>query len=176
METKMKLENYIETVPNFPIEGIKFKDISPLLENPRAFRKCIDQMTQIYKNEKIDKIASFGARGYIFASVLAYKLNLPHVLIRKKGKLPKKTVGVTYSGEYDDASIEMHVDSVNSGERVLLVDDVIAVGECMRAGCQLVEKLKGVVMGCFSVIEFTDLGSQSRLAKYDVKSLIKCEK
>jgi adenine phosphoribosyltransferase len=176
MNTKIKLNEYIETVPNFPIEGIKFKDISPLLENPVAFRECIDQMSEMYENENIDKIASFGARGYIFASVLAYKLNLPHVLIRKKGKLPKKTVGVTYSGEYADASIEMHVDSINSEDRVLLVDDVIAVGECMRAGCQLVEKLEGVVVGCFSVIEFTDLGSQLKLAKYDVKSLIKCEK
>ena len=169
----MKLEKHIRTIPDFPKQGVQFKDITPLLENPKAFKDCIDKIIEIYKKTDIDKIATFDARGFIFGSVLAYKLGLPLVLIRKKGKLPHKVVSESYEGEYNSPTLEMHEDSIQKGDKVLLIDDVIAVGGCMEAGCKLIEKLEGDVVSCFTVIEFVNMRPKEVLAKYDVKSLIK---
>lgn len=169
----MRLEDYIRTIPNFPKPGIQFKDISPLLENPEAFKKCIDHITKIYNKTGLDKIAAFDARGFIFGSVVAYKLGLPLVMIRKKGKLPSKVIQESYQGEYASVTIEIHQDSIQKGDRVLLVDDVVAVGACMKAGCKLIERLGGKVVGCASLIEFTSMNPQKLIGKYELRSLIK---
>ena len=169
----MKLENYIRNVPDFPKPGIQFKDISPLLENPEAFRKCIDEITRIYTKVSLDKIATFDARGFLFGSVVAYKLGLPLVMIRKKGKLPGKVIQESYQGEYAPATIEVGEDSIRKGDKVLLIDDVAAVGACMKAGCKLIERLGGKVSGCFAVIEFSSMNPQKLLGKHQLRSLIK---
>lgn len=169
----MKLEDYIRTIPDFPKPGIQFKDISPLLGNSEAFKECIDNITEIYKKINIDKIAAFDARGFIFGSVVAYKLGLPLVMIRKKGKLPSKVIQESYQGEYAPAIIEIHQDSIQKGDKVLLVDDVAAVGACMKAGCKLIERLGGKVVGCFTVIEFISMNPQKLLGKYKLTSFIK---
>jgi len=169
----MRLEDYIRTIPDFPKSGIMFKDISPLLGNVEAFKKCIDEISKIYTKTNIDKIAAFDARGFIFGSVVAYKLGLPLVMIRKKGKLPGKVIQESYQGEYAPATIEIHQDSIQKGDRVLLVDDVAAVGACMKAGCKLIERLGGKIVGCFTVIEFTSMNPQKLLGKHKLISLIK---
>ncbi len=168
----MELKSYIRDVKDFPKEGICFKDISPLLGNPKAFNSCIDQLIEVYADKQIDKIGAFDARGFLFGSVMAYRMNKPFFPIRKKGKLPYETVEQSYGLEYGKDTVEMHTDAVAKGERVLLVDDLLATGGTMKAGAQLVEQLEGVVAGCLAVIELTDLPGRERLERYETRSLI----
>jgi len=168
----MPLTDHIRDVPDFPKLGILFKDITPLLANPAAFGESITQLAARYTGVKIDAIAAAEARGFLFAAPLALRMNLPLVPLRKPGKLPHKIVSAKYDLEYGSAELQMHEDAVVRGHRVLLLDDVLATGGTMRAGCSLIESVGGVVVGCAFVIELSFLNGRELLAGYDVFSLI----
>ncbi len=168
----MPLTDHIRDVPDFPKPGIMFKDITPLLANPAAFADSITQLADHYAGVRIDAIAAAEARGFLFAAPLALKMNRPLVPLRKPGKLPHKIVSAKYDLEYGSAELQMHEDAVIRGHRVLLLDDVLATGGTMRAGCSLIESVGGVVVGCAFVIELSFLNGRERLAGYDVFSLV----
>lgn len=167
------LSQYIAPVADFPIPGVAFKDITPLLADPDAFAASVDGLAAAVDGIPVDRIAAFDARGFLWAAPLAYRLRLPLVPIRKSGKLPRTRLTESYQGEYGVETVEMHEDAVRAGESVLLVDDVIATGGSMLAGCRLVERLGASVAACAAVIEFTGLGAPAALEKYKVASLIR---
>lgn len=167
------LKKFIRDIPDFPKKGIIFKDITTLLKDKNAYKKCIDLLSENYKNQKIDKIVSMESRGFILGSVLAYKLGAGFVPVRKKGKLPSKTVSIEYQLEYGTDILEMHQDAINPGEKVLIADDVLATGGTAQAVIQLVEKLKGNVVGIAVLIELAFLNPREKLKGYNVFSLIK---
>ncbi len=171
----MDLKATIRTVPNWPIEGVMFRDITTLTQNHAAFREVCDLLYERYKDMGLDKVAGIDARGFIFGSVLAYKLGVGFVPVRKKGKLPFDTVSATYSLEYGEDTVEMHVDAVARGEKVVIVDDLIATGGTMRAAAQLVEKLGGEVVECTFIIDLPDLKGKEKLEGYKVFSLMEFE-
>lgn len=168
----MDLRGYVRDIPDFPKPGILFKDITPLLSEPAAFQHSIDLMTQHYRNEAIDAIAAAEARGFLFAAPLALALKLPLVPLRKPGKLPYATLSHAYDLEYGSAELHMHTDAVGRGMRVLLVDDVLATGGTMLAGCRLIEKAGGSVVGCAFLIELGFLGGAERLKPHSCFSLL----
>ena len=141
----MDLAHYIRDIPDFPKPGILFKDITPLLAEPSAFRHAIDLMAEEYKNRHIDAVAAAEARGFLFAAPLALLLQRPLVPLRKPGKLPHRTYSLKYELEYGTAELQMHIDGVAPGAQVLLVDDLLATGGTMAAGCQLIEQAGGRV-------------------------------
>jgi len=169
---KMDVKPYIWSVKDFPKPGIDFKDITPLLQEPAAFRWCIQQMVERFRTAEVEKVAAFDARGFLFGVVVAYELGVPFVAIRKRGKLPRETISSYYEAEYGGETVEVHTDAIQRGERVLLIDDVIALGNCMTAGAQLIERLGGVVVGCCSLIEFATMRPPERLQEYEVVSLV----
>lgn len=173
MASELELTEHILSVPDFPIPGISFKDITPLLAHPAAFRASVDRLAAAFAGQRIDKVAAFDARGFIFAAPIAYQLAVPLIPIRKRGKLPRAVAVDAYQGEYGEEAIEVHTDAIAPGEQVLLVDDVIALGECMLAGCRLVERLGGQVAGCAALIKFLGLGAPERLRSYRVESLVR---
>ena len=162
----------IRDIPDFPKPGIMFKDITPLLSNPAAFGSAVKQLAAQYRGRPIDAIAAAEARGFLFAAPLALEMQLPLVPLRKPGKLPHKTVSAKYDLEYGSAELQMHEDGISPGQRVLLLDDVLATGGTMRAGCTLIEQVGGVVAGCAFLLELGFLGGRERLAGYDVFSLV----
>lgn len=168
----MNLKDTIRTVPNWPVEGVMFRDITTLIQNPEAFKEACDILYERYKEMDLDKIAGIDARGFIFGAVLAYKLGIGFVPVRKKGKLPFDMIQETYSLEYGEDTVEMHVDAVAKGERVLIVDDLIATGGTMYAATQLVEKLGGEVVECAFIIDLPDLKGKEKLDGYKVFSLM----
>lgn len=168
----MNLTDYIRDVPDFPKPGILFKDITPLLGNPAAFGESIKQLAKHYAGIKIDAIAAAEARGFLFAAPLALEMNLPLVPLRKPGKLPAKTVCKKYDLEYGTAELHMHEDGIKAGDRVLLLDDVLATGGTMQAGCSLIELVGGSVVGCAFLVELSFLNGRDRLKGYDIFSLI----
>jgi adenine phosphoribosyltransferase len=153
----------IRTVPDWPAPGVQFRDITPLLQNPRVFRVLIDQFVHHYFDVKPDLIAGLDARGFIIGSVLAYELNVGFVPIRKKGKLPFTTVEETYELEYGSATVEMHTDAVKPGDRVVLIDDLIATGGTMMAGKRLLERLGATVIEGAAIVDLPELGGSARL-------------
>jgi adenine phosphoribosyltransferase len=157
------LKAHIRTVPNWPEPGVMFRDITPLLANPRAFRVLIDQFVHRYFDVRPTAIAGLDARGFIIGSVLAYELNVGFVPIRKKGKLPFTTVEETYELEYGSATVEMHTDAVKAGDRVVLIDDLIATGGTMMAGKKLLEKLGAEVIEGAAIIDLPELGGSAKL-------------
>ncbi len=157
------LRQQIRTVPDWPEPGVQFRDITPLLANPRAFRVLIDQFVHRYFDLRPDAIAGLDARGFIIGSVLAYELNVGFVPIRKKGKLPFTTVQETYELEYGSATVEMHTDAVKAGDRVLLIDDLIATGGTMMAGKRLLERLGAEVIEGAAIVDLPELGGSKRL-------------
>ena len=167
------LKKLIRDVPDFPKKGIIFKDITTLLQNGPMFKKAIDAMANRYKDKKIDKIVAIEARGFLIGAPLAYKLNIGIVPIRKKGKLPYKTVNATYELEYGTDTLEVHEDAINQGERVLIIDDLLATGGTANATADLVKNLKGDIAGIAFLIELTFLSGIKQLKEYDVFSLIK---
>lgn len=169
------LKNAIRTIPDFPVKNIMFRDIATLLQNPEAFREANDLLYNRYKDKKIDKIAGIDARGFIFGAVLAYKLNVGFVPVRKKGKLPFKTVSASYALEYGSSEIEIHNDSISPGERVVLIDDLIATGGTAYAAVKLIEKLGGIVEECAFVVELPDLKGRELLKGYRMFSLVEFE-
>lgn len=171
----MNLKEKIRTVPDWPAKGIMFRDITTLIQDSGAFRETCDQLYERYKDSKIDKIAGIDARGFIFGSVLAYKMDIGFIPVRKKGKLPYKTIEESYSLEYGANTIELHEDAVAKGEKVLIIDDLIATGGTVKAAINLIEKLGGEVFECAFVVELPDLKGREKLDGYKVFSLIEFE-
>lgn len=168
----MNLNEYIRDVADFPVEGILFKDITPLLYDGKAFKQAIDELLQCVDSLKFDLIAAPESRGFIFGVPLALELGIPFIPIRKPGKLPYKTVGYEYDLEYGTDQVEMHVDAVNSGDRVLVVDDLLATGGTVNACCELISREGGMVAGCVFLIELSFLNGREILGDYVTKSLI----
>ena len=137
----MNLKSYIREIPDWPKPGVNFKDITPLLSDKKLFSKMIDELAKPYKNKKIDKIAGIDARGFLLASALAYKLKTGIAIVRKKGKLPSKTISRQYALEYGSNTIEMHEDAILPGEKILIVDDVLATGGTMKATVEMIKEL-----------------------------------
>lgn len=171
----MDLKDKIRTVPHWPIEGVMFRDITTLLLDGGAFRQACDELYERYKHEKIDKVVGLEARGFIFGSVLAYKLGVGFVPIRKKGKLPAKTTSHTYQKEYGPDTIEVHTDAIKQGERVLVVDDLLATGGTCSAANALIEKLGGKILECAFVIDLPDLKGRDKLKDYKIFTLVEFE-
>ena len=159
------IRSHIRTVPDWPSPGVMFRDITPLLSNPRVFRVLIDQFVHRYFDSRPSAVAGLDARGFIIGSVVAYELNLGFVPIRKKGKLPFTTVAETYELEYGSATVELHTDAVKPGDVVLLIDDLIATGGTMMAGKKLLEKLGATVMEGAAIVDLPELGGSKRLAE-----------
>ncbi|MBQ1597557.1 MAG: adenine phosphoribosyltransferase [Lachnospiraceae bacterium] len=167
-----KVEDYVRTIPNFPEEGIMFRDITTVLQDADGFQLAIDEMQKFLEGMDFDVIAGTESRGFIFGTPLAYNLHKPFVLVRKKGKLPAETVEETYDLEYGSATIEMHKDAIKPGQKVVLVDDLIATGGTIEAAAHLVEKLGGEVVKMLFLMELEGLHGRERLGKYDVSAVI----
>jgi adenine phosphoribosyltransferase len=157
------IKQHIRTVPHWPEPGVMFRDITPLLANPRVFRVLIDQFVHRYFDARPCVIAGLDARGFIIGSVVAYELGLGFVPIRKKGKLPFTTVEETYELEYGSATVEMHTDAVKAGDRVVLIDDLIATGGTMMAGRRLLERLGAHVIEGAAIVDLPELGGSAKL-------------
>lgn len=171
----MNLSERIRSIPNWPIEGVIFRDITTVLDDPEAFQYTNDLFYERYKDQKIDKIVGIDARGFIFGAVLAYKLGLPFIPVRKKGKLPYKTISAEYELEYGKDVVEMNEDGVSSGENVLIIDDLIATGGTVAAAIELVQKLGGNVVECCFLVELPDLKGRSKIGNIPVYSLTSFE-
>ena len=168
----LNLQSKIREIPDFPKKGVNFKDITPLLEDARYFKRLIDDLAKKYKNKNIKKLVAIDARGFLLASALAYKLKAGIVIVRKKGKLPFKTIGCDYNLEYAKETLEIHKNSIKPAERILIIDDVLATGGTALAAAKLVEKLKGRIIGISFLIELLFLNGRKKLKKYNVVSLI----
>jgi adenine phosphoribosyltransferase len=171
----MNLKDMIRTVPNWPIEGVMFRDITTLLMDPAASKMAYNEFYNRYKDMEIDKIAAIDARGFIFGSVLAFQLDVGLIPIRKKGKLPYETISAAYTLEYGENIIEMHEDAIEKGDRVVIVDDLIATGGTIVAATQLVEQLGGKIIECAFVVELPDLKGRERIKDYNVFALTEFE-
>lgn len=172
MEIKEAINKVIRDIPDFPQKGVIFKDITPLLADINLYNKVIDTIAQQNKDKKITKIVGLESRGFIFGISLAQKLNVPFIPIRKKGKLPYKTVSTSYDLEYGSATIEMHIDAVNEKDNVLIVDDLLATGGTACAAIDLVKQLKGNVVGCAFIIELTFLNGKDKLKDINYTSIV----
>ncbi|MEI8267321.1 MAG: adenine phosphoribosyltransferase [Betaproteobacteria bacterium] len=160
---RQTIRRHIRTVPDWPSSGVQFRDITPLLSTPRVFRVLIDEFVHRYFDVRPDAIAGLDARGFIIGSVVAYELNIGFVPIRKKGKLPFTTVQESYELEYGSATVEMHTDAVKPGDRVVLIDDLIATGGTMMAGRRLLERLGATVIEGAAIVDLPELGGSTRL-------------
>ncbi|HKL54602.1 MAG TPA: adenine phosphoribosyltransferase [Roseovarius sp.] len=157
------VKDYIRTIVDFPHEGIMFRDVTTLFADPRGFRMAIDQMLHPYAGEQIDKVVGLEARGFILGGAIAHQLSLGFVPIRKKGKLPGAVISEDYQLEYGEAVVEIHDDAIQPGEKVLVVDDLLATGGTAEAGIRLIERLGGEIVGCAFVIDLPELGGRKRL-------------
>lgn len=167
------LTELIRDVPNFPVQGILFRDITTLLKVGPAFQQVIDELCERLVPFKADKVVAIESRGFIFGAPIAYKLGLGFVLVRKLGKLPGDTVTAAYDLEYGSNTVEMHSDAIESGERVIIVDDLLATGGTTRATIELVERLGGDVAALAFMIELTELGAREYLEDYNIITLIR---
>lgn len=170
-----KLEDYVVSIPDFPEEGIIFRDITSVLQDVEGLRLAIDTMQDLVKDLEYDVVVGAESRGFIFGTPIAYNQNKPFILIRKKGKLPRETVSVDYELEYGTATIEMHKDSIQKGQKVLIVDDLIATGGTTKAMIDLVEQLGGEVVGVVVLMELAGLKGREKLDGYRLDSAIRYE-
>jgi adenine phosphoribosyltransferase len=170
--TSIKFTDYIRDIPDFPKPGIVFKDITPLLASPEPFRRAIERMAEHYRDQQIDMILAAEARGFIFATPLAMALNVGFVPVRKPGKLPYERHSHSYELEYGTDTLEMHIDGVQAGQRVLIVDDLLATGGTVSACCKMVEQCDANIVGCAFLIELKFLDGARRLQPYPVFSLV----
>jgi adenine phosphoribosyltransferase len=157
------VRSHIRTVPDWPAPGVQFRDITPLLSNPRVFRVLIDQFVHRYFDARPTAIAGLDARGFIIGSVLAYELGVGFIPIRKKGKLPFTTVAESYELEYGSATVEIHADAVKPGERIVLIDDLVATGGTMLAGARLLQRLGAELIECGAIVDLPELGGSAKL-------------
>ena len=170
----MNLKEYIRSIPDYPKKGILFRDITTLIKDSRAFNYSIDQIVDISNKLEFDKIAAIESRGFVFASAVSYKLKKPFIMMRKKNKLPAEKISVDFQLEYGQATLEIHKDSISNGEKILIIDDLIATGGTAEAGAKLVEISKGKVAGFIFIINLFDLGGNQKLKdnSYFTESLI----
>ena len=172
MPRNKTVKDYIRTIPDFPHEGLMFRDVTTLFGDARGFRIAIDQMLHPYAGERIDKVVGLEARGFILGGAIAHQLSVGFVPIRKKGKLPGKTIEQPYALEYGEAVMEVHDDAIQPGEKILMVDDLLATGGTMEACVKLCEHTGAEVVGCAFLIELTFIGGREKLAPTDCFSLI----
>ena len=168
----MDLKKHIRSIPGFPKEGIVFRDITPLLRDPDALREAVRRLAEPFKDDRVDLVLSAEARGFIFGPAVALELGAGFVPIRKPGKLPAETVEETYELEYDTDTLAMHLDAVEAGQRVLMLDDLLATGGTMAACCRMAEQRGAEIVGCAFLVELSLLGGREKLAGYRVVSLI----
>ncbi|MBU0993090.1 MAG: adenine phosphoribosyltransferase [Proteobacteria bacterium] len=171
----MNLAEKIRTVPNWPIKGVMFRDITTLLQEPEAFKETMARFYDRYKEMDVDKIVGIDARGFIFGAVLAYRLGVGFIPVRKKGKLPYKTIQAEYSLEYGTDVVEMHEDAINKGDRVVIIDDLIATGGTISAAVKLVEELGGDILECAFVVELPELNGREKIPGQNVFCLCEFE-
>jgi adenine phosphoribosyltransferase len=171
----MNLRDKIRTVPHWPIEGVMFRDITTLMQDPAAFRETCDRFYDRYRDLSIDKVVGIDARGFIFGAVVAYRLNVGFVPVRKKGKLPPETISQDYSLEYGSNTVEISEHSIQKGDRILVIDDLIATGGTVSAATKLVEKLGGEVIECAFIVELPDLHGREKIKGYKVFCLTEFE-
>lgn len=170
-----RVEDYVVSIPDFPEPGIVFRDVTSVLQDADGLRLAIDEIQKRLEGLEFDVVAGTESRGFIFGMPVAYNLHKPFVLVRKKGKLPRETVSMEYELEYGSASIEMHKDSVRPGQKVVLIDDLIATGGTIEAAAKLVELLGGKVVRMVFLMELAGLKGRDRLAAYEVESVIRYE-
>lgn len=163
MHATKEVKDYIRTIVDFPHEGIMFRDVTTLFSDPRGFRMAIDQLLHPYAGQQIDKVVGLEARGFILGGAIAHQLTKGFVPIRKKGKLPGTTLSQDYKLEYGEAIVEIHDDAIQAGERILLVDDLLATGGTAEAGIKLIERLGGEIVGCAFVVDLPELGGRAKL-------------
>jgi adenine phosphoribosyltransferase len=171
----MDLKKTIRSIPDWPIKGVIFRDLTTLMQDPKAFMESCDVLYERYKDMEIDKIVGIDARGFVFGSVLAYKLGIGFVPVRKKGKLPSKTIQETYSLEYGEDTLEIHEDAIEKGEKVIVVDDLIATGGTVGATVKLLRKLGGNILECAFVVELPDLKGRDQIQDCKVYSITQFE-
>lgn len=169
----MKVEEYVKTIPDFPEPGIMFRDVTSVVENPDGFRLAIDELDKLLDGVEFDMIVGAESRGFIFGAPLAYKHGKGLALVRKAGKLPRETVSAEYELEYGRATIELHKDTIKPGQKVVIVDDLIATGGTIEASAHLIEELGGEVVKIIFLMELEDLKGREKLSKYNVESVIK---
>lgn len=172
----MNIKEKIREVPNWPIKGVNFKDITTLLQDKKVFKYIIDEMAKPFKNKRIDKVVAIDARGFLLATPIAYKLKAGVSLVRKKGKLPYKTIEATYQKEYGPDTVTMHNDTVKPGEKVLIVDDLLATGGTIEASIKLVKKLKGNIIGISLIVDLPFLKGSKKFKKYNLHYLVSYDK
>ena len=169
------VKDYIRTIVDFPHEGIMFRDVTTLFADPRGFRMTIDQLLHPYAGERIDKVVGLEARGFIIGGAIAHQLSLGFVPIRKKGKLPGATLTEAYQLEYGEAVMEIHDDAIAPGEKVLVVDDLLATGGTAAAGIKLIERLGGEIVGCAFIVDLPELGGRAVLEDLGMDVHVLCE-
>lgn len=167
-----KVEDYIRTIPDFPEEGIMFRDVTTVLQDAEGFHLAIDEMQKKLADTEFDVIVGAESRGFIFGAPLAYNMKKAFVPVRKKGKLPCETIEATYELEYGTATIEMHKDSIKPGQKVVIVDDLIATGGTIEAAAKLIEQLGGEVVKIVFLLELAGLEGRARLSKYEVETVV----
>lgn len=168
----MDLKSSIRTIVDYPKPGVRFRDITSLLQFPEAYRCSVDRLYQHYQNTSLDGLVAIDSRGFLFASPLAYQLHVPLYLIRKEGKLPGDTIGADYELEYGTSRLEMHADALDTGAQIAIVDDLIATGGSICATVEVVEKLGASVIGCSVIVELTELGGREKIAPIPLHSLV----
>ena len=171
----MSIKSKIRTIKNYPIDGVMFRDITTLFKDPDGLREAINIFAERYKDMQIDKIAAIESRGFLIGAPLAYLLNIGLVLIRKPGKLPAETIKQDYKLEYGSDQIEIHIDAIKEGEKVLIVDDLIATGGTVEAAVKLVQKMKGEVLECCFIIDLPDIGGSKKLESMGQNVFSLCE-
>ncbi len=173
-DMEMLVKGHIRDIVDFPKPGIIFKDITPILQNHEVFGRIIDTWTERYEKERIDVVAGIESRGFLFGTPLAHRLKAAFVPIRKQGKLPYKTINISYDLEYGSSTIEMHEDAIKKGQRVVIIDDLLATGGTAQAACQLIEKQGGHVVECAFVVELAFLNGRKKI-KAPIYTLVKYE-
>ncbi len=168
------VQDYIRTIPDFPHEGIMFRDVTTLFADPRGFRLAIDQLLHPYVGMQIDKVVGLEARGFILGGAIAHQLSVGFVPIRKQGKLPGKVISQPYTLEYGEAVMELHDDAIEAGEKILVVDDLLATGGTVEAGIKLLEKLGGEIVSCAFIIDLPELGGRKKLEAMGMDVSVLC--
>ncbi|HUW76976.1 MAG TPA: adenine phosphoribosyltransferase [Gallionella sp.] len=171
----MTIKSRIRTIPHYPKQGVQFRDITTLLKDPVGLRVTVDELVRRYRDVKIDKVAGIESRGFIIGAPLAYALGKGFIPIRKQGKLPAETIGHDYQLEYGTDRIEIHTDAFGKGERILLVDDLVATGGTAEAACRLIAKMGGEIVECCFIIDLPDIGGRARLEEHGHKVFSLCE-
>jgi len=169
------IKSYIRTIPNYPKDGVMFRDITALWQNPAGLRTAIDQLIWPYIGVRIDKVAGIEARGFVLGGAIAHQLGVGFIPVRKQGKLPCDTIGVEYELEYGKDVVEIHKDAVNEGENILIVDDLIATGGTAEAAIKLIRQAKGTIVGAAFVIDLPDIGGRARIESMGVNVRTLCE-